>query len=47
MQKHEGPSDRHGTAERDRQRAITKRLLLLAIVVVGGALAAVLVERWT
>ena len=46
MQKHEGPSDRHGTAERDRQRVLTKRLLL-AIVVVGGALAAVLVERWT
>ena len=46
MQKHEGPSGRHAAAERDRQRVLTKRLLL-AIVVVGGALAAMLIERWT
>ncbi len=46
MQKHEGPPGHHGAAERDRQRAITKRLLL-TIVVMSGALAAMLVERWT
>ena len=46
MQKHEGPSARQDTAKRDRQRVLTKRLLL-AIVVVGGALAAMLVERRT
>ncbi len=46
MQKHEGPSGRHGTAERARQWIITKRLLL-TIVLLGGVLAAVLVERWT
>ncbi len=46
MQKHEGPSGHHGTAERNRQWVLTKRLLL-AIVVMSGALAAMLVERWT
>ena len=46
MQKHEEPSGDHGIAERDRQWVLTKRLLL-TIVVMSGALAAMLVERWT
>ncbi len=46
MQKHEGPSGRHGAAERDRPWTITKRLLL-TIVLLGGVLAAMLVARWT
>jgi hypothetical protein len=44
MQPHEGPRRDRGPDEKSRQRALTRRLVL-AIVVLLGLLAAVLVAR--
>lgn len=44
MQKHEEPRRNPGAEERQRQRVMTKRLLL-AILVLGGLLATMLIGR--
>ena len=44
MQKHEEPRRNPGNEERQRQRVMTKRLLL-AILVLGGLLATMLLGR--
>jgi hypothetical protein len=45
MQKHEGPRRDYDREERDRQRALTKSLLL-AVLLLAGMLAAMLYDRW-
>jgi len=45
MQKHEEPGRNPGADERQRQRVMTRRLLL-AILVLGGLLATMLIGRF-
>ena len=45
MQQHEGPRCDPGAEERNRQNATT-RWLLLAILILGGLIGAMLFDRW-